>query len=98
HRIEGLITQADTIIFVLSPDAVSSDICIKEVQFAATLQKRFAPIVCKRVVDNAVPKLLRRLNFIFCDDDARFEASMDQLAEALSIDIGWIRKHTEFGA
>ena len=27
----------------------------------------------------------------------RFEASADQLAEALQTDIGWIRQHTEFG-
>ena len=45
-----------------------------------------------------VPEALRRLNFIFFDDpDPRFEASADQLAEALQTDIGWIRQHTEFG-
>ena len=97
-RVETLITQADTIIFVLSPDSVSSEICAKEVALAVSLHKRFAPIVCKRVDDRAVPETLRRLNFIFCDDDALFDARMDQLAEALSIDIAWIRKHTEFGA
>jgi formylglycine-generating enzyme required for sulfatase activity len=97
QRIQSLITQADTIIFVLSPDAVSSDICAQEVAFAASLHKRFAPVVCKRVDDDAVPEPLRRLNFIFCGEDARLDASMDQLAEALTTDIGWIRKHTEFG-
>src|SRR5262245_39652773 len=98
ERIQSLITQSDTIIFVLSPDAVASETCAKEVAFAASLHKRFAPVVFKSVDDRAVPGPLRRLNFIFSDDDARFDASMDQLAEALSTDIGWIRKHTEFGA
>ena len=97
RRIEGLIGQADTVVFVLSPDAVASQVALKEVADAALLNKRFAPIVCRRTDDSAVPEALRRLNFIFFDDPARFEASADQLAEALRTDIGWVRQHTEYG-
>jgi WD40 repeat protein/tetratricopeptide (TPR) repeat protein len=96
-RIEALIVQADTIAFVLSPDAVTSSICQREVNFAASLNKRLAPVVHRRVADSAVPEALARLNFIFFDDDARFEDSMDRLTEALETDIAWVRKHTEFG-
>src|SRR5581483_5001967 len=32
-RIEGLIAQADTVVFILSPDAVASDVCQSEVRF-----------------------------------------------------------------
>jgi formylglycine-generating enzyme required for sulfatase activity len=49
------------------------------------------------VDDSAVPEALRRLNFIFFDDPARFDASADTLAAALQTDIGWIRQHTEYG-
>ena len=97
ERIEELIGRADTVVFVLSPDAVASEVALKEVAHAASLNKRFAPIVCQRVADSAVPESLRRLNFIFFDDQARFEASADDLAEALQADIGWIRQHTEYG-
>jgi Tol biopolymer transport system component len=96
-RIEALIVNADTVAFVLSPDAVTSEVALKEVTFAASLNKRFAPIVWRRVEDEAIPEPLRRLNFIFFDEETRFEASADQVADALSIDINWIRKHTEFG-
>src|SRR5258708_1577654 len=96
-RIEALISRADTVVFVLSPDAANSDVALKEVAHAASLNKRFAPIVCRRVEDSAVPEALRRLNFIFFDDPAGFEANADALAEALQTDIGWIRQHTEFG-
>jgi hypothetical protein len=44
-----------------------------------------------------VPSELSRLNFISFEDQARFENNADKLAEALSTDIEWIRKHTEFG-
>lgn len=97
QRIQALIGRADTIVFVLSPDAVTSDVALKEVAHGAALNKRFAPIVCRRVDDALVPEPLRRLNFVFFDQPERFEASADQLAEALTTDIGWIRKHTEYG-
>jgi hypothetical protein len=44
-RVETLIGRADTIVFVLSPDAVKSDVALKEVARAASLNKRFAPIL-----------------------------------------------------
>ena len=97
RRIEALITQADTIVFTLSPDAVSSDVCRKEIAFAASLNKRLAPIVFRRVDDKMVPEALARLNFIFFDDESRFEDSVTRLTEALQTDIDWIRKHTDFG-
>src|SRR5262245_10071589 len=97
QRIEALISGADTVVFVLSPDSVASEVARKEVAFAASLNKRFAPIVCRRVDDRAVPEALARLNFVFFDDAARFDESADRLAEALATDIGWIRQHTQFG-
>ena len=96
-RIQNLIVQADTIISVLSPDYVSSDICKKEVKFAASRNKRFAPIEYRPVDPKLIPSTLERLNFDFFAAE-RFEQSMDCLAEALQTDIDWIRKHTEFGA
>jgi hypothetical protein len=97
-RVEVLITRADTVVFVLSPDAVKpGTVALKEVSFAASLNKRFAPVVFHPVEDKTVPEELARLNFIFFDDDTRFEHNADQLAEALNIDIAWIRQHTDFG-
>jgi tetratricopeptide (TPR) repeat protein len=98
QRIKNLIVQADTVISVLSPDYVSSDICKKEVKFAASRNKRFAPIEYQPVDCKLIPSALERLNFEFLCADEQFEQSMDRLAEALQTDIDWIRKHTEFGA
>src|SRR5262245_36868445 len=46
-RIEELITEADTIVFVLSPASVRSKHCQDEVDFAEKLRKRFVPIVAE---------------------------------------------------
>jgi hypothetical protein len=97
ERIKALIGRADTVVFVISPDAVGSEVALKEVAEAASRNKRFAPIVCRRVDDEQVPEALRRLNYIFFDDPAQLEHSADKLAEALNTDISWIRQHTDFG-
>jgi hypothetical protein len=97
ERIEALIRRADTIVFVISPDAVASEIALKEVAEAASLNKRFAPVVWRRVDDKLIPEPLAKLNFIFLDDEAQFEQRVDQLAEALNTDIAWVRQHTDFG-
>lgn len=96
-RIQSLIGQSDTVVFALSPDSVKSDVALKEVDYAASLNKRFAPIVCRRVDDAAVPDALRRLNLIFIDGPQQFEAGVDRLVEALHTDIAWVRRHTQFG-
>ena len=97
-RVQALIGRADTIVFVLSPDAVRpGTVALKEVAFAASLNKRFAPIIFRPVEDKSVPEELAKLNFIFFDHPDGFEQSADELAEALNTDIAWIRLHTEFG-
>lgn len=95
-RLEELIATADTVIFVLSPAAVASKSCEREVAFAASLNKRFIPIVCQRVSASQVPEQLREPNWIFFDDPAAFEESVAKLAQALETDIVWVRKHTQF--
>jgi WD40 repeat protein len=97
ERVKALIARSDTVVFVLSPDSVTSDVALKEVAHAASLNKRFAPIVCRHVPHAAVPDALRRLHFVFFEDPAHFEANADELAEALQTDIGWIRQHTDYG-
>jgi WD40 repeat protein len=97
RRIEELIVRSDGVVFVLSPAAIASEICAREIALAASLNKRLAPIVLHPVDDRRVPEQLRRLNFIFFDEPAVFEGQLNKLADALSTDIDWVRKHTEFG-
>jgi tetratricopeptide (TPR) repeat protein len=97
QRIQNLIVQTDTVVFVLSPDSVSSHICKREVEFATSRNKRLAPIELRPVDTTIIPEGLERLNFELFDNSEIFEQNVDRLAEALQVNIGWIRKHTEFG-
>jgi WD40 repeat protein len=96
-RIQSLISGADTIIFVIAPDSVGSDVCGRELAFAKSLNKRLAPILRRSVDQDALPDELSRYNWIYFDDDARFEDNFSRLTEALSTDIEWVRRHTELG-
>lgn len=96
-RIQALIAEADTVIFIISPDSVGSKVCGQEVAYAAALNKRFAPVVLRRVADADIPEALAKLNFIFFDEDTAFDTGIARLRDALQTDIGWIRQHTAFG-
>lgn len=102
-RIEQLITEADTVIFVLSPDSATSPICGEEVDFAKELNKRVIPIVARDLAGQAPPAALASLNYIFFIDNpsvgasGEFNSAVDDLARALETDISWLREHTRLG-
>src|SRR5215475_9120314 len=47
RRLGNLISEADTVVFVLSPTSARSDICAWEVEEATRLNKRILPIICR---------------------------------------------------
>src|SRR5262249_6412379 len=54
----ALIDPADTVVFVISPDAVASERCAWEVERSVNLKKRLLPIVSRRVEEAQVPPRL----------------------------------------
>jgi hypothetical protein len=93
-RLEQLVAEADTVIFLLSPHSAKSDVCAWEVDHATALNKRIAPIVIEETDAKDIPPELARLNFIFCTERDRFEDAVDSIVSALNVDIDWIREHT----
>lgn len=93
-RLQELIEEADTVVFLLSPHSAKSEVCAWEVEYAHSLNKRIAPIVIEDTDAADIPPLLAQLNFIFCTPRDPFENAVDTLASALSTDIEWIREHT----
>ena len=73
ERLEQLIAEADTIVFLLSPASATSEVCAWEVDYATSPGKRIAPIVIEDVDASLIPPLLARLNFIFATDRDPFE-------------------------
>jgi len=96
-RLGGLIAQSDTVVFVVSPEAIKSEQCTWEVDRTIELSKRLLPVIFKLVPDHDVPEKLRRLQFVRFDSGAGFARPLSQLAEALRDDLDWIREHTRLG-
>ena len=96
-RLGRLIEAADTVVFVISPDAVASDRCAWEVAHTVNLKKRLLPIVWRRVEEDHVPLRLKQLNYIFFDRALSFGASLEALVTALMTDVEWVREHTRIG-
>jgi formylglycine-generating enzyme required for sulfatase activity len=93
-RLGRLIEAADTVVFVISPDAVASERCAWEVKRTTELKKRLLPIVWRSVPEAEVPPRLKQLNYIFFDKPHSFGPSLAALATALRTDLDWIREHT----
>jgi formylglycine-generating enzyme required for sulfatase activity len=96
-RLGGLIAQADTVVFVVSPEAVKSELCTWEIETALARTKRVLPVIFKPVPESEIPGELRSRQFVRFDGDAGFARPLGQLAEALRQDIDWIREHTRLG-
>jgi TIR domain len=65
RRLGNLISEADTVVFVLSPTSARSEICAWEVEEAARLGKRILPVNCRPLEGASPPPRLRDLNYIF---------------------------------
>ena len=93
-RLGGLIAQSDTVVFVVSPEAVKSKRCEWEVDRSIDLSKRLLPVISKQVPDHDIPEKLRRLQFVRFDSGLGFARSLSELAAALRVNLTWIREHT----
>ena len=89
-----LIELADAVLFLVSPDSVSSPMCDWEVNEAERLGKRLFPVLVRDVADNRVPGRLNSLNYALLRDTDDRAAALAMLAEALRTDAEWIREHT----
>jgi WD40 repeat protein len=96
-RLGGLIESADTVVFVISPAAVSSDRCGWEVRKAEQLSKRVIPVVLLDVPEQQTPHGLKRLNYISFTEGNSYSLKLGELARALRVDFEWIREHTRLG-
>jgi TPR repeat protein len=101
RRLGKLISEADTVIFVLSPDSARSEICDWEVEEAVRLNKRILPIICRPLEGANPPARLRDRNYIFFYDELKlpgsgFGTGLANLIAALNTDFDWLREHTRY--
>jgi hypothetical protein len=101
RRLGNLISEADTVVFVLSPSSARSEICDWEVEEAARLNKRVLPVNCRPLEGESPPPRLRELNYIFFYEEPKlpgsgFGTGLASLIAALNTDFDWLREHTRY--
>ena len=65
------IEAADSFLFVISPDSVTSEICTLEIEHAVKHNKRLVPVVWKEAEDHQVHSAMTAHNWVFlrAEDD-----------------------------
>lgn len=95
HSIQRGIEAADTFVFVVSPDSLASEVCHDEVEYAAQCHKRFLPIIWREGFDQEkLPAAISRHNWLFFRETDDFDASFQELLEALNTDLPYVQAHT----
>lgn len=94
REIRSAIDAADSIVFILSPESVRSEVCLEEIAHAANQQKRLIPLVYREVDAGSVPEAVAALNWIFLRETDNFDEACDLLARAIETDLEWVRAHT----
>src|SRR5262249_319563 len=101
RRLGNLIRDADTVVFVLSPNSAGSEICVWEAEESARLAKRILPVVCRPLEGASPPPRLREPHNIFFypgpqASDQGFGTGLEKLVAALNTDFEWLREHTRY--
>jgi TIR domain/Sel1 repeat len=101
RRLGNLISEADTVVFVLTPKSARSEICAWEVEEAERLNKRILPILPQPLEGVEPPPRLRDRNYIFFYEELKlpgsgFGTGLVKLVTALNTDFDWLREHTRY--
>jgi TIR domain len=101
RRLGNLISEADTVVFVLSPGSARSETCNWEVEEAARLNKRILPANWRPLEGLSPPPRLQELNYIFFYKEPKvpgsgFGTGLASLVAALNTDFDWLREHTRY--
>jgi WD40 repeat protein len=98
-RLRALLTQCDTVVFVLTSGSLDSDACAWEVREARALGKRMIPVLPAPVEGLKVPAELSLLNYIHFYPErsvpnSGFYGGQKRLDQALKQDLVWLRQLT----
>jgi WD40 repeat protein len=94
REIELGIEGADIFAFVITPDALRSEPCRREREYAVEKNKRIVPLLRREPDGLAVPDELASRNYIFFRTDDEFAPGFASLLAAIDGLPEWARAHT----
>src|SRR5215207_7729007 len=93
-EIYAAIESADTILVVISPDAIESAIVREAVEYASREQKRLLPIVRRDANAAALNPALQRWPCLLFRENDDFHAALQRVMNAMDADQDYVREHT----
>jgi WD40 repeat protein len=90
--LEGAIRATGAFVFVVSPAAVESLNCRRELDVAVEAGKRIRPVLCRPIENEAIPPALRKPQWL--DLLSRSEEAVEKLVATLDVDPEWVQAHT----
>ncbi len=91
------IESADNFLFILSPRSVNSPYCKDEVEYAASLNKRFVTVLHRQVNPASLHPELAKVQWIdFNQNEKDFNANFSQLVRTLDTDREYLKNHTKW--
>ncbi|MDJ0676810.1 MAG: TIR domain-containing protein [Calothrix sp. MO_167.B42] len=97
QEIDRGIKASDNFLFILSPRSVNSPYCKDEVEYAASLNKRFVTLLHREVNTNDLHPDLAKVQWIdFNKNEGDFNANLNQLVRTLDTDREHVRSHTKW--
>lgn len=94
--ITSAIESSDALLFVISPDAIKSKYCYKELEIAIQLNKKIIPILYSEPETKVKlhPKL-SSTNWVFLrPKKENFKEVIPRLIDTISTDLDWVQQHT----
>ncbi len=90
------IEQSDNFLFVISPDAVNSQYCADEVEYARGLNKRFVTVLHRQVNSEELHPELAKVQWLdFNRHGGDFYGNFSELVRTLDTDREYVREHTK---
>jgi WD40 repeat protein len=91
------IKACDNFLFILSPRSVNSPYCADEVEYAASLNKRFVTLLHREVNPSDLHPELAKVQWIdFNHNERDFNANFNQLVRTLDIDREHVHSHSKW--
>ncbi|MEQ9358581.1 MAG: TIR domain-containing protein [Coleofasciculus chthonoplastes F2-STO-03] len=97
QEIQAGIKACDNFLFILSPRSVNSPYCAAEVDYAASLNKRFITVLHQPVDSANLHPELAKIQWIdFNQNQREFNANFNQLVRALDTDREHVHLHSKW--
>ncbi len=99
EKVNDGIRRAHNFIFIISPHAVRSEYCRREIEYALKLNKRLIPIVHIEPKEDwgLMHPAIEKMSWIYFQDHInKFENSFGVLLKLLELDSDYVENHTRF--